>query len=174
MPVDKLKHIATKLGDKGSSKNYENKAYPKSHILFETLGTMDELSSFLGLTFHHTPIEEIKIVQLTIQNINSLIASEYNSDLYKKLKQITEEDVTFLEEKIQMMLDNKPLEGRFYLPGSEKTQAGAYVDVARTLARKAERRLNEFVVNQNREDLEQVKKYINRLSDYLFVLSFNV
>lgn len=174
MPVDKLKHIATKFGDKGNSKNYENKSYPKSHILFETLGTMDELSSFLGLSFHYCQKEEIKVIQLLLQNINSLIASEYNSDLYKKLKQITEEDVLYLEEEIQKMLDKKPLEGRFYLPGSEKTKAGAYVDMARTLARKAERRLNEFVIEQNRSDLDYVKKYVNRLSDYLFVLSFNV
>jgi len=65
------------------------------------------------------------------------------------------------------------LEGRFYLPGSEKTQAGAYVDVSRTLARKAERRLNAFVDITERTDLEMSKKYINRLSDYLFVLTFN-
>jgi len=111
---------------------------------------------------------------MDLQNINSLIASEYNSDLYNILTQIEEADVIKLEDLIQKYLDEKPLEGRFYLPGSEKTKAGAYVDVARTLARKAERKLNAFVENEGRQDLELSKKYLNRLSDYLFVLSFHV
>jgi len=174
MPIDKLHHIATKYGDSGISKNYENKSFKKNHILFETLGTMDELSSFLGLAYHYCKTEFLKTIQMDLQNINSLIASEYNSDLYNILTQIEEADVIKLEDLIQKYLDEKPLEGRFCLPGSEKTKAGAYVDVARTLARKAERKLNAFVENEGRQDLELSKKYLNRLSDYLFVLSFHV
>lgn len=174
MPIDKLNHIATKYGDSGLSKNFENKSFKKSHILFETLGTMDELSSYLGLCFHYSKLEFIKEIQMNLQNINSLIASEYNSDLYNIITQIKEEDVLILEDKIQKYLDSKPLEGRFYLPGSEKTVNGAYVDIARTVARKAERKINAFVEYEKREDLEIAKKYLNRLSDYLFVLSFNV
>jgi len=174
MPIDKLQHIATKYGDSGLSKNYENKSFKKTHILFETLGTMDELSSYLGLTYHYCKIEFIKVIQMNLQNINSLIASEYNSDLYNILTQIEEKDVIDLEELIQEYLDKKPLEGRFYLPGSEKTKSGAFIDVARTIARKAERKLNAFVELEKREDLEVSKKYLNRLSDYLFVLSFHV
>jgi cob(I)alamin adenosyltransferase len=173
MPVDKLKHIATKFGDSGYSKNYENQKFKKTDILFETLGTMDELSSFLGLTYQYSKNEFIKEIQRKLQNINSLIASKPDSMLYNKLIQIIEADVELLEKHIQDFLDKKPLEGRFYLPGSEKTQAGAYVDVSRTLARKAERRLNAFVDITERTDLEMSKKYINRLSDYLFVLTFN-
>jgi cob(I)alamin adenosyltransferase len=174
MPINKLKHIATKFGDSGVSKDFEDRSYKKSHILFETLGVMDELSSFLGLSYHYCQEEFIKVIQMNIQNINSLIASEFDSDLYNIITQIKEEDVIILEEKIQKYLDDKALEPRFYLPGSEKTKAGAYVDIARTVARKAERRINAFVEHENREDLELSKKYLNRLSDYLFVLSFNV
>ncbi|MDT8337043.1 MAG: ATP:cob(I)alamin adenosyltransferase, partial [Candidatus Izemoplasmatales bacterium] len=168
MPIDKLKHIATKYGDSGLSKNFENKSFKKTHILFETLGTMDELSSYLGLCFHYCKLDFLKTIQINIQNINSLIASEYNSDLYNIITQIKDEDVIILEDMIQVHLDSKPLEARFYLPGSEKTEAGAYVDIARTFARKAERKINAFVEHEQREDLETAKKYLNRLSDYLF------
>ncbi|MGD9964835.1 MAG: ATP:cob(I)alamin adenosyltransferase [Candidatus Izemoplasmatales bacterium] len=174
MPVNKLDQIATKIGDSGSSKDFENRTFRKSHVLFETLGSIDEFSSFLGITYHYCKLEFIKVIQMNLQNINSLIASEYDSDLYNILTQIKDEDVYILEEKIQSYLDKKPLEGRFYLPGSEKTKIGAYVDMSRTLARKAERQLIAFVDSQNRSDLEIAKKYLNRLSDYLFTLSFNV
>jgi cob(I)alamin adenosyltransferase len=174
MPVNKLDLIATKFGDSGNSKNFEDKTFKKSHILFDTLGSMDELTSYLGLTYHYCHEEFLKEIQKNIQNINSLIASEFDSDLYNIITQIKEEDVLLLEEKIQKYLDIKPLEPRFYLPGSEKTKPGAYVDVVRTIARKAERKINAFVEHENRTDLEMSKKYLNRLSDYLFVLSFHV
>lgn len=174
MAINKLDQVTTKYGDSGLSKDYENRSYKKTHILFETLGSMDELSSFIGLSYHYCKIEYLKKIQMDIQNINSLIASEYNSDLYNILVQIEEKDIIDLEEKIQTYLTNKPLEGRFYLPGSEKTKAGAYIDFARTLARKSERKINLFVDSEKREDLELSKKYLNRLSDYLFVLSFHV
>ncbi|MDT8336755.1 MAG: ATP:cob(I)alamin adenosyltransferase, partial [Candidatus Izemoplasmatales bacterium] len=119
-------------------------------------------------------LDFLKTIQMNLQNINSLIASEFNSDLYNIITQIKEEDVLILEDMIQEYLDLKPLEARFYLPGSEKTEGGAYIDIARTVARKAERKLNAFVEHEQREDLETAKKYLNRLSDYLFVLSFNV
>ena len=174
MPVNKLEHIATKYGDSGLSKNFENKSFKKTHILFETLGTMDELSSFIGLSYHYCKIDFLKKIQMDLQNINSLVATEYDSDLYNILTQIKEEDILEQEKRIQSYLDVKPLEGRFYLPGSEKTKAGAYIDVARTLARSAERKLNAFVDHESRTDLEVSKKYLNRLSDYLFILSFHV
>ncbi|MFA7075881.1 MAG: ATP:cob(I)alamin adenosyltransferase [Candidatus Izemoplasmatales bacterium] len=174
MPVSKIDQIATKYGDSGLSKNFENKTYRKTHVLFETLGSIDELSSFLGLSYHYCHTEFLKTIQMNLQNLNSLIASEYDSDLYNILTQIKEDDVLLLEVKIQEYLDVKPLEARFYLPGSEKTLAGAYVDYARTLARKSERQLNVFVDSEKRVDLEVSKKYLNRLSDYLFILSFNV
>ena len=174
MPINKLDSISTKYGDSGLSKNFENQPYRKSHILFETLGTMDEFSSYLGLAYHYCKVEFIKEIQMHLQNINSLIASDFDSDLYNILIQIKEEDVLVLENKIQEILDVRPLDARFYLPGSEKTKAGAYVDVARTLARKAERRINAFVDSEERKDLELSKKYLNRLSDYLFMLTFIV
>lgn len=171
MSVNKVENISTKLGDKGTSKNYNNETYRKSDILFETLGTIDELSSFLGLTYHYHSNEEIKRVQKNLQNIAAQIATSPEAELYKKLVFIKTEDTEYLETEMQKRLNIKPLEPRFYLPGSEKSKTGAYFDVCRTLARRVERRLDEFIIKHNREDLDNVRMYINRLSDYLFILS---
>jgi cob(I)alamin adenosyltransferase len=106
--------------------------------------------------------------------INSLIATPPDSKQYNNLQKLEEENISWLEKEMQLVLDIKPLEPRFTLPGSEKSVEGAYLDVCRTLSRRAERRLVDFVKKHNREDLSLVNKYINRLSDYLYVLSCNI
>lgn len=172
--IRKIKYISTKIGDKGTSKDYNNKEYSKSDILFETLGTIDELSSFLGLTYHYSKFENIKKIQRDLQNINSIIATAPNSDLYEKITMINHEDVNWLESNMQKALDLKSIEPKLFLPGSEKSLVGAYFDVCRTLARKAERRINQYAEKYKRADLKELKSYINRLSDFLFVLSCNL
>ncbi|MBN2876405.1 MAG: ATP:cob(I)alamin adenosyltransferase [Bacilli bacterium] len=174
MVIDKVKQVTTKKGDKGTSKDYSSRSFRKDNILFETLGTMDELSSNLGLAYHYTKNEEIIVVQKELQKINSLIATDPQSEQYKKLAKMSLEPVEWLEMKMQDLLDKKPLEPRFTLPGSEKSLNGAYIDVSRTIARRAERRLTEFVELHQRSDLELVQSFVNRLSDYLFVLSCNI
>ena len=174
MKIDKLRYISTKYGDRGLSKNYNNVSYKKSDILFETLGTIDELSSFLGLTYHYSKHENIMPIQKHLQNINSTIATDPQSDNYSKITKINNKDVEWIELELQKVLDIKPLEPRFTLPGSEKSLIGAYFDFSRTLARKAERRLVYFSDKHTRSDLDIAKSFMNRLSDYLFVLSCNI
>jgi cob(I)alamin adenosyltransferase len=174
MDINKIKNIATKQGDKGTSKNYSNETYRKSDILFETLGAIDELSSFLGLTYHFSNLNLIVIIQNDLQKLSSIIATSPDSELYKKIQIISSGDVTNLENKMQKALDRKPIKPKLFLPGSEKSTIGAYFDVCRTLARRAERRIDEFILVHNRLDLETVRSYINRLSDYLFILSCNL
>lgn len=171
MSIKDYKQVSSKTGDKGSSKDYSSRSYKKNNIVFETLGTIDELSSNLGLAYHYVKLEDILIIQKTLQNINSLIATDPKSDHYNKLTIIDHNSVEWLENKMQDMLIQKPIEPRFTLPGSEKSLNGAYIDVARTISRRAERRLTEFVELHQRSDLELVQSYINRLSDYLYVLS---
>ena len=175
MRIDKVSQISTKKGDGGFSKNYSNEAFPKDDILFETLGAMDELSSLLGLTYHYAQYEKIKTIQNTLQACNSLIATniETHKETYDKLRQINELDINFLEEQEQELLSVKPLEPRFVLPGSEASLEGAYFDLARAVCRRTERTLVRFVNTYNREDLIYVKKYLNRLSDLLFILARN-
>jgi cob(I)alamin adenosyltransferase len=174
MDIKKIKNIATKQGDKGTSRNYNNETFRKSDILFETLGSIDELSSFLGLTYHFSNLSLIVIIQNDLQKLSSIIATSPESDLYNKIQKISPDDVSSLEIKMQKALDKKPITPKLFLPGSEKSTIGAYFDVCRTLARRVERRIDEFIMQHNREDLETVRSYINRLSDYLFILSCNL
>ncbi|MFP4478598.1 MAG: cob(I)yrinic acid a,c-diamide adenosyltransferase [Candidatus Izemoplasmatales bacterium] len=171
MSIDKLSQISTKKGDSGKSRNYNDDVFDKDDALFEALGTLDELNSFLGLTYHYSEVGMIKQIQLYLQNISSLIATKPKSGHYSSLNQIDEDDVSLLEEKIEKLLKDKPLENQFYLPGSEKTKSGAYFDLCRTIARRAERRIVTFEKEHQREDLDLIKKFINRLSDLLFLLS---
>lgn len=171
MPVTRLEQISTKTGDKGKSRNYNDVAFKKDDILFETLGTIDELSSFLGLTYHEKKLSIIKTVQENLQNINSMIATSPRSDLYQRLTYITDADIAFIEDHIQATLNENPSNDSFYLPGTEKTKVGAYLDVCRAIARRAERRMVSFVQKYRRKDLSYAQKYLNRLSDLLFVLS---
>lgn len=173
MSINKLAHISTKLGDSGTSKNFNNEKYRKSDILFEVLGSFDELSSQLGLIYHFYMDENIKTIQKNLQCISSQIATSPDSDLYSKIEKLESETITNLESKMEFLLKKTPLEPRLYLPGSEKSKNGAYFDVCRTIARRAERRLDEFIQRHKRTDLNLVSSYVNRLSDYLFILSFN-
>jgi len=175
MTVKNVHHISTKKGDKGMSKNYSNESFNKDDILFETLGTMDELSATLGLTYHYTNYEMIKVFQRKLQDINAIIATnkDVTKDQYEALNFIKEEDTLALEEEAQRLLDIKPLEPRFVLPGSEADKENAYFDVSRVVCRRAERLLVRYANYAERDDLAQAKAYVNRLSDLLFILARN-
>lgn len=171
MKVTRWEQISTKTGDKGKSKNYNDESYKKDDILFEVLGTIDELSSFLGLTYHEEMLPIIKTIQENLQNINSMVATNPRSELYQKIQYITDMDIEFVEVNIQSTLNETPSKDAFYLPGSEKSKVGAYFDVCRAIARRAERRMISFINRYKRKDLSYAQKYLNRLSDLLFVLS---
>ncbi|TVP95468.1 MAG: ATP:cob(I)alamin adenosyltransferase [Acholeplasmatales bacterium] len=171
MVIRDAKQISTKRGDAGTSKNYTNETFSKDDVLFETLGTNDELSSWLGLTYHKVDVAMIKTVQALLQNINSLIATNPNThkERYASLRAITQADIEALEEDGQRMLSLTPIEPRFFLPGSETSISGAHLDVCRTVCRRAERRLVAFIAVREREDLALCRQYLNRLSDWLFI-----
>lgn len=171
MKVTRWQQISTKTGDSGKSRNYNDVAFKKDDILFEALGTIDELSSFLGLTYHKEKMPIIKTIQENLQNINSMIATSPRSDLFQRIKYITDRDIEFIEDHIQANLNKSPSNDSFYLPGTEKTEVGAYFDVCRTIARRGERRLISYVNRYKRKDLTYAQKYLNRLSDLMFVLS---
>lgn len=174
MKLDDIKYVSTRSGDKGISSNYSNEKFRKSNVLFDVLGTIDELSSFLGLTYHFTKYEDIKNVQQNLQKLMALIATSPDAKNYLNLEKIKDSDVSEMEAIMQRLLNEKPLEPKFYLPGSEKSEKGAYFDVCRAITRRAERRIDEFIIGHKRTDLEGIRLYMNRLSDYLFILSCNM
>ncbi len=173
--IDNIFSISTKQGDKGSSKNYSNESLPKHDVMFETIGTIDELSSLLGLTFHQTDYEQIKTIQRTLQSINSLIATNPSIDeeKYQSLRQIKEEDIGFIEKEEDVVFKRKQIEPKFHLPGSDTSRANAYFDYARAVTRRAERMLVRYMQLRGRDDLAMSAKYLNRLSDLMFLLARN-
>ncbi|MEC9485448.1 MAG: ATP:cob(I)alamin adenosyltransferase [Candidatus Izemoplasma sp.] len=170
--IDDYKMISTKKGDKGTSKNYSNEAFSKSDTVFDTLGVLDELSSFLGLSYHYTPFkDDIKTIQTTIQHINSLIATNPDDTKKRNLAQISDEDIDKLEAIEARAINDTNIQPKFVLPGSESTKPGAYLGVCRALARKAERQVNRFYEVKQRDKNDLLLAYLNRLSDVLFILA---
>ena len=168
--IDNYKFISTTKGDKGTSRNYSNEVFPKSDILFDTLGTIDELSSILGLVYHYSNAkEDIRHIQKTLQNISSLIATSDESVKRDKLVKITDEDILYLESLEQGLLAKSSILPEFVLPGSDTSKEGAFYDLARSVARRSERIVVRFIEKNKRTDLDFCLKYLNRLSDLLFI-----
>ena len=168
--IEDFKFISTAKGDKGTSRNYSNEVFSKSDILFETLGNIDELSSVLGIVYHHTAEkEEIKTIQKILQNISSLVATTDTLVREEKLIKVEELNVFQLEILEQSLLKKSNIEPKFVLPGSDTSLVGSYYDLARSVSRRAERSLVRFIEYYKRTDLDCCLKYLNRLSDLLFI-----
>lgn len=164
--------ISTKKGDKGTSQNFSNETFSKTDILFDTLGTFDELTTFLGLAYHYAPYkDEIKMIQRDLQSINSIIATNPKDREKRKISDFSQSDVDRLEKIEEEVLKNASIPPRFILPGSDSTKPGAYIGVCRAITRKAERMLNRFYIIKERPIDVFVLAYINRLSDVLFIMA---
>ncbi|WP_053403918.1 cob(I)yrinic acid a,c-diamide adenosyltransferase [Persicobacter sp. CCB-QB2] len=161
--------VYTKTGDKGTTALVNGKRVPKSHIRLEAYGTTDELNSYIGLIRDLTTDEERRALFLDIQDrlftIGSHLASEGDSRIV--LPALHESDIEQLEQAIDKMQETVPPMRSFVLPGGHQTSS--YCHIARCVCRRAER--NAIRVTEESEVPELVIKYLNRLSDYLFVLA---
>ena len=169
--------IYTKTGDKGTTGLYGGTRVPKYHLRIEAYGTVDELNSNIGLIRDQKISEHINTTLLRIQNelftLGSMLATPEEKKTLKSGKErlnipkITDESVQFLENEIDLMNEDLPPMTHFILPGGHATVS--YCHIARCVCRRAERisvqLSNEETIN------EQVLIYLNRLSDYLFVLA---
>ncbi|NLY86534.1 MAG: cob(I)yrinic acid a,c-diamide adenosyltransferase [Tissierellia bacterium] len=160
--------IYTKTGDRGSTSLFDNKRVPKDHIRVESYGTIDELNSFMGLAKNYVEDEEMYNLIENIQNklftVGAYLATE---DPAKVKYHIVEKDIEDLEKIIDTYMSKlKEVKG-FIVPGSGKKSA--YLHVARTICRRAERRI--ITLSQEVEINPLVIKYINRLSDCLYALA---
>ena len=162
--------IYTKTGDKGTTSLIGGKRVPKYNLRIEAYGTVDELIAYIGLLRDQSININSKADLLEIQDKLMVCASVLATDCEDceiKLPEVKEKDITFLEDKIDAMeLELEPLRSFIYNGGHTTV---SFCHIARTVCRRAERitiQLSEkFHVPEN------VLKYINRLSDYLFVLS---
>jgi cob(I)alamin adenosyltransferase len=165
--------IYTKTGDKGETSLIGGKRVPKYHERIEAYGTVDELNSYIGLIRDLDIGEHSKEILTEIQDrlftAESLLAEDTETST-RILPQLFEKDILLLEQEIDEMNKHLPALTSFILPGGDPLVSHCHI--ARCICRRAERisiRLSEqYSVS------ELVVKYLNRLSDYLFVLARNV
>ena len=166
--------IYTKTGDKGTTSLIGGTRVNKDDIRLETYGTFDELSAFVavlgdteGVDTHE--LEVMDRIQNSLLILESCLALEdqQTTEMSKYIPRLTEDDVKFLENEIDAV--NAQLDPLKYLviPGGNILSSKAHV--CRTVCRRAERNLvrmgREYEVDEN------IRKFVNRLSDYFFVLS---
>jgi len=162
--------IYTRKGDKGETSLIGGTRVPKNHIRIDAYGTVDELNSYIGLIRDLEISNQYKKVLIEIQDrlftAESLLASDKN---YKTntLPTLKDKDILFLENEIDQMNEELPTLNSFILPGGHPVVSHCHV--ARCICRRAERITIELSDNHYVDAL--VIKYLNRLSDYLFVLA---
>ncbi len=164
--------IYTKTGDLGKTSLIGGTKVLKSHLRIESYGTVDELNSYIGLVNDLINDEHSKNVLKEIQDrlftIGSSLACDPDKETLMKIPDLKETDITFLENEIDKMNDSLPAMKSFILSGGHP--AVSTTQVVRCVCRRAER----ICVQMQEEALfiePLVIKYLNRLSDYLFVLA---
>lgn len=170
--------IYTKTGDKGTTALIGGTRVPKHHIRIESYGTVDELNSNIGLIRSQAEIspksKEILIhIQDRLFTLGATLATDPEKTILKSGKErlniprVKEEDVSLLEKEIDRMNANLPPITHFILPGGNNIVA--FCHIARCVCRRAERITTHLAENETVDPT--VIQYLNRLSDYLFVLA---
>jgi cob(I)alamin adenosyltransferase len=162
--------IYTKTGDKGQTSLIGGTRVPKHHLRIESYGTVDELNSYIGLIRDQQVSEYqqnlLKEIQDRLFTIGSALASDPEKSKMK-IPDLHQVDIELLEKEIDTMTAELPELRHFILPGG--SNAISFCHLARCVCRRAER----ICVHLSEDSFvdEKVMVYLNRLSDYLFVLS---
>ncbi len=169
--------IYTKTGDQGTTALFGGTRVEKHHLRIDSYGTLDELNSWLGLLRDQEIEIHFKETLLFIQNklfvIGAIMATDPMKSTLKSGKQrlditrIRKEDILLLENEIDAMNTTLSEMTHFILPGGHPTVS--FCHIARTVCRRAERLATQL--NEKEPLEEEVIPYLNRLSDYLFVLA---
>lgn len=162
--------IYTKTGDKGQTSLLGGKRLPKNDIRIEAYGSVDELNSFIGVlrdSYIENSQNKLLIeIQDRLFTIGSTLAAAGDTTKFK-IPHINENDILILENAIDEMNNELEPMRSFILPGG--CLSASHAHVCRTVCRRAERRCVELANSE--EVSEIIIKYLNRLSDYFFVLS---
>ncbi|MGV6860975.1 MAG: cob(I)yrinic acid a,c-diamide adenosyltransferase [Putridiphycobacter sp.] len=160
--------VYTKKGDTGTTGLIGGTRVPKYELRIEAYGTVDELNSYIGLLRDKAIDSQSKTDLIEIQDrlftLGSLLAEDKEKSKMK-LPQISAEDITFLEHRIDQMDEQLEPMKSFILPGGHETVS--FCHIARCVCRRAERIATELHHHANINKL--ILAYLNRLSDYLFV-----
>ncbi len=163
--------VYTKTGDDGTTGLVGGNRVKKYDARLEGYGTVDELNACIGVIRSYSIPEDIKKLLIQIQNklfnIGSRLASDEKGEAYTAKLMIKSEDIEVLEKAIDSFEEDLPALQNFILPGGELSVAQCHM--ARTICRRAERRIVEF--SELTPVQPEIVKYINRLSDFFFVLA---
>ncbi|WP_194191517.1 cob(I)yrinic acid a,c-diamide adenosyltransferase [Clostridium chrysemydis] len=163
-------NIYTKTGDKGQTALFGGSRVKKSDLKVESYGTIDELISFIGIAYAEIEEKREKDLLRKIQVELFMLGAELASDekgLELLKDKIQKEHIECLENEIDHYMEIAGPLKEFVIPG--KNKSSAYLHVARTIARRAER--NMTLLDETVSLREEIKKYINRLSDCLFAVA---
>ena len=162
--------VYTKKGDKGKTQLLGGSMVNKNHIKLECYGTIDELNAFIGNIYDQEISAFHKEILLNIQNqlfnLGSIISFDGKKDKIK-LPNVTAENIEMMEKAIDKMEESLPMLKNFILPSGHPTASTCHI--ARTVCRRAERNLVALGQEETIDNLHI--QYLNRLSDYLFVLA---
>lgn len=169
--------IYTKTGDQGTTALFGGTRVPKHHIRIQSYGTVDELNSWIGLLrdqgIENRHREFLLSIQDKLFTVGSMLATETESPSEKgrkvriEIPQVIAEDVTALEDEMDRLDADLPPMTNFILPGGHPVVS--YCHIARTVCRRAERMTT--LLNEQSHISEILLIYLNRLSDYLFILA---
>ncbi len=163
--------IYTKTGDKGMTGLIGGSRVKKNDKRLEAYGTVDELNSFIGLLVANELDSDLKEVLFGIQNnlfeIGSFLATDFSSVKPESVLTLAENDIKVLENEIDRMNEKLPPLKNFILPGGNNISAICHI--CRTITRRAERNIQ--AVNNLYPAVDYLPEYVNRLSDYFFVLA---
>jgi cob(I)alamin adenosyltransferase len=171
LPLEKIifMKIYTKKGDKGNTSLFGGKSVHKSSARIEAYGTVDELNSVIGMVLTNNPSEEGREILNNVQHQLFILGADLATlpDKEAKIERIGEAHITNLEQNIDKLDEQLPALTNFILPGG--SSAGASLHMARTVCRRAERRV--AALKQIDPVSDECIIYLNRLSDLLFVMA---
>lgn len=167
----KITKVYTRTGDRGKTSIIGGIRVSKASERLEAYGTVDELSSHLGLLAAMLPEGDDRNIIIRIQNnlfnvCTNLATDQSETPLYDSAK-LADGEIELLEQEVDKMMQLLPERQGFILPGG--TQVAAQAHVCRTVCRRAERRI--VALSEVAQISPETQQYINRLSDYLFVLA---
>jgi cob(I)alamin adenosyltransferase len=163
--------IYTKTGDDGTTGLQGGVRVSKSNLRIRAYGSVDEINASLGLILSNKLDDDLRDILIKIQSDLFVTGADLsNPDLSNKKNRVTPEMVENLEKKIDVLENELPPISNFILPGGHVVASG--VHIARTIARRAETQV--IALDEKEKINEECKKYLNRLSDLLFVIARTV
>ena len=161
------KKVYTKKGDSGTTSLLSGRRVSKLYPEIKAVGALDELNSFVGLlrTEYKTEGKLLEEIQWDLFNAGSMIINDNNSPIMN----VTEDDIEVLETVMDALNEELPDLKNFIIPNGSK--AVSYAHICRTICRRAEIEVLNCLVMENTERVAIITKYLNRLSDFFFVLA---